>query len=171
MLMFSFWHHLMLRPPLIRLPGVVARNRKICYKALQKSLRKHLGQFFAKVNTEVTEGHQRSNLAKFYIFREMCHCQFYGRLLFLNLFDTLRKFRKASPIIFDRTIIYKISSWKCYFIDQIYLKEHFLPETTNKSSIKKRPALKTFRNFRNVSKSFENHNPSWKQLLSLGIPN
>ena len=33
-------------------------------KARLKALRKYFGQFFAKVNIEVTKGQQRSNLAK-----------------------------------------------------------------------------------------------------------
>ena len=41
----------------IRLLGHVARIRKLCSKARQKYLRNSFGQFFAKVNIEVTRGH------------------------------------------------------------------------------------------------------------------
>ena len=48
------------RPHLTRLLGVLARNGKKRSKARQKSFRNYISQFFAKVNIEVTRGHQRS---------------------------------------------------------------------------------------------------------------
>ena len=60
-------------PLLTRLLGIVAKSRKVRSKARQKTLRKHFGRFFAKVNIEATKGHQRSNLAKNPISAEMQH--------------------------------------------------------------------------------------------------
>ena len=73
----SIFNHLMggggENPLVTQLRDVVARNRKVRSKARRKSLRKYFGQFFAKVNIEVTRGHQRSNLAKFNISSETYH--------------------------------------------------------------------------------------------------
>ena len=58
------------RPPSNSAPRRRSGKRKQRLKARQKSFQNYFSHFFAQVNIEVFRGHQRSNFAKFHIFRK-----------------------------------------------------------------------------------------------------
>ena len=87
--------------------------------------------------------------------------RFYEGSLFPKLSETFGKFRNHSV-----TLIILHSIWaQKYHITENYLKWHSWTETICNNYIFKRPIAEAFRNFRNVSESFENHNSSWKRPM------
>ena len=80
-----------------------------------------------------------------------------------------RKFSKHSESFADHLvgdiILCASSNLKYNCMNRSCLKWHDWPETMCQNVIIEWPITKTFRNFRNLSRSFGNNSPSWKWLI------